>query len=273
MKNKIVAILLCCLMTILFIISCTLPNNYQQTNELVLERQVILDDMELLNDGHPADVPPSYSWYHKGYSWWEPHMFTWAKGPFPPEGFTQIIAWGQVYADETMPDVDIEYPNVRVHLRDMELWILQENDIWIQIGGGEKIDGGAYVADFVGDISKPADIHKENDGGISVQAGSGFNFHFWPYNGQYDIEPYNIKGVLVVCKARLIGVVGNQNPKYLVSIGADYWKPNAQWGGLNQNNIAVGAGRHKYVTKQWQYFTMHTFTPEEVLNVIFPVIR
>ena len=253
--------------------SCSLHSDLQKENELVLNRQVIIDDMDLPNDGHPAGVPSSYSWYHGSYSWWQPHMFQWAKGPYPPEGFTQIIAWGQVYADATLPNADTVFPDIRVHLKDMELWILQQNNVWIQLGGNEKIYGGAYVEDFVGDISKPADIRDEDDGGISVQAGSGFNFHFWPYNGMYSIESYDIKGIFAVCKARLIGGSNSQNPKYLVSIGADYWKPNTQWDGLNQNNIAVGAGRHKYVTRQWQYFTMHTFTPEEVAGITFPVIR
>ena len=242
----------------------------KQIDELTLSRQTIIDDMTLLNDGHPAGVPESYSWYHSAYSWWEPYRAELVKGPFPPEGFTQITAWGQVYADATMPDVNIDYPDVRVHLKDMELWMLQKDNQWIQIGGNEKISGYAYVADFINDEWKETDIRDETDGGISVQAGSGYNFHFWPYGGRHDIDVDNIKGFFVVCKARLIGVGRNQHPKYLISVGADYWKPNTQWAGLNQNNIAVGAGRHKFVTTQWQYYTMHTFTPEEVKSVVFP---
>jgi len=255
--------------------SCSLQDDLRNKDELVLNRQVIINDMVLPNDGHPAGVPTTYSWYHGSYSWWQPNMNQWAKGPYPPEDFTQIIAWGQVYADATLPNADTVFPDIRVHLKDMELWILQQNNTWIQISGGgnDKISGAAYVEDFVNDVSKPADIRDEDDGGISVQAGSGFNFHFWPRSGMQNIDSYNIKGILVVCKARLIGGKSSQNPKYLVSIGADYWKPNTQWGGLNQNNIAVGAGRHKYVARQWQFFTMHTFTPEETADIVFPVIR
>ena len=244
-----------------------------------LTRQVILDDMALPNDGHPAGVPKTFGWYYGSYSWWEPGQFKWAKGPYPPEGFTRILAWGQVYPDETLPDVNKVYPKVRVHLKDMEIWILQKDGNWVRKKKKEDamIDGHAYVSDFAGDEWKKADIRKESDGGISVQAGRNdngkiYNFHFWPDGGEHDIDPDNIRGVLAVCKARLIGVSGHQNPKYLVSIGADYWKPNTKWDGSDVNNIAVGAGLHKWVTAEWQYFTMHTFAPDEVESVVFPAI-
>ena len=256
------------------ILGCnSLQSDNPEQLELELTRQVIIDDMALPNDGHPAGVPNTYAWYEGSYSWWQPQNAEWVKGPYPPEGFTKILPWGQVYADATMPNINIDYPEVRVHLRDMELWILRKNGKWIRLGGKEKVSGQAYVEDFTDDEWKKADVRNESDGGISVKAGSGYNFHFWPSNGEYDIEPGNIKGVLAVCKARLIGVSLNQNPKYLVSIGADYWKPNTRWDGLDENNIAVGAGRHKLVSSEWQYFTMHTFKPEELPGIVFPDIK
>jgi hypothetical protein len=39
------------------------------------------------------------------------------------------------------------------------------------------------------------------------------------------------------------------------------------------NNNDIGIGRYKYVTPEWQYFTMHTFSKEEASKVIFPLER
>jgi len=54
-------------------------------------------------------------------------------------------------------------------------------------------------------------------------------------------------------------------------MGADYWNDlSFQWAGWGVNNDDVGIGRFKYVTPEWNYYTMHTFSEEEVKSIIFP---
>jgi len=56
-----------------------------------------------------------------------------------------------------------------------------------------------------------------------------------------------------------------------MSIGADFWEPNRAITKPNEDiNPSVGGSRHKYVTRDWQPFVFHTFTPQQVSELTFP---
>jgi hypothetical protein len=127
----------------------------------------IAGDMQGRNEGNPHGVPLSYDW---------------ANGPTVTmgnnsNGWRAITAWGVVYeAAEGNPAT-----NTRVNIRNIRTLFLQKSSgKWLLLQNTSTPDGAAYREDFSGDDSKPADIRHEPDGTISVTAGGGYNFHFYP---------------------------------------------------------------------------------------------
>jgi hypothetical protein len=244
----------------LLLSSCT---SFSNTSEnITLSRFDLENDMFLPHEGHPAGVPYSYNWRYRprlGY------------GINIPENWNAIIAWGQVYADQNLPKPDENFPLVRVHIKDLQLYVYQNDGTWKILQDVQNPNGALYTEDFKDNVNKPAKIKYEKEGGISVQAGSGYNFHFYP-DRKETVDRNNIAGIFVVCKARLIGTENHDIlPKYLISIGGDYWRNlTAEWKSDWSNNNDIGIGRFKYITPEWQYFTMHTFSQEEVKKIKFP---
>ena len=224
-------------------------------------------DMFLPHEALPHGVPDGYGWKKKPVIEYGAKM---------PANFKKIIQWGQVYAEQSLPNPDKDFPNIRVHLRNMKIYIYQKDNTWKVLESNAGIGGAHYVENFSGDVNKPAVIHNEPGGGISAQAGSGFNFHFW--GSMQNVDPNNLKGCFVVCEARLIGVQGNQNPKYILNVGADYWRDaglphSSVWtvpAGAPYNIAGLGMGRFKYVTTEWQYFSFHTFSESEMKSIKLP---
>ena len=226
-------------------------------------RYVLINDMFLNHEGIPAGLPNYIGWKYKP---------TVGFGVKIPEGWNAIYAWGQVYADETEPNPNKDFPLVRVHIKDLQLYIYRKNGSWDLIQNEESPIGDAFREDFVDNWNILADIEQEEGGGISVQAGSGLNFHFYPRQ-KNRINGDDIKGVFVICKARLIGTENYDTlPKYLLNIGGDYWRnTRVSWAPDYENNNDIAIGRFKYVTPEWQYFIMHTFSQKEVKKIVFPI--
>lgn len=219
--------------------------------------QTIINDMTLPNAGRPMGVPASYDW---------------AKGPgiglgnHPPTTWHAITAWGQLYVDAKGNPAR----NTRVQIRRMQTYILSKPDgKWHQVQSSQGVDGAAFREDFRDNISKKPNLRRLPDGSVSVTAGGGYNFHFWPTDGRASIDPRDIAGVFVTVEARLI--VGNPNKpddrsraRYLLSVGADYWvNLNAKWNHFKTND-AVAMGRFKYVTVKWKAFNCTTLTGKKL---------
>ena len=208
----------------------------------------IADDMRLPHESRPHGVPDSFDWSTR------PRM---GMGN-DPDAFKAFIAWGQIYeAAEGNPAA-----NTRVQIRNMRAYILSKTDgEWHLIQDSTLVSGAAYREDFAGDVNRPADIRREPDGTLSVTAGEGHNFHFWPASGRVPIDPEDIAGVLVTTQARLILDDPDQpddreQARYVMGVGADYWLSlTAQWDQWKTNGD-VGIGRFRYVTTEWQTFTM-----------------
>jgi hypothetical protein len=183
-----------------------------------------------------------------------------------PRGFRAFIAWGQLYeAAEGNPAT-----NTRVHLRGLQAWILSRRDeTWRRVQDPGPIAGSAYTEDFAGDVNRPADVRDEPSGGISVTAGDGFNFHFWPVAGRIPIDPEDVGGVFTTCQARLVledpaGRDDRATARYVLSIGADYWASlDAVWDQWRTNGD-VGIGKFKYVTTEWRAFNMTSVAADEL---------
>jgi hypothetical protein len=235
---------------------CNYPSFSFSATQTINSLETIISDMKLPHEGKPHGVPEHYGW---------------AKGPGmesgnDPAAFGAIIAWGQVYEDaEGNPA-----KNTRVQLKDIKAYLLSKKDgKWRFIQSSRDVAGAAYVEDFAGDVNKPADIRKEADGSMSVKAGGGYNFHFWPSTGRVEMDPEDIGGVFTTIQARLIIDDPNMpddraKARYLLNMGGDYWlNLNAKWDNWTTNK-GIAMGRFKYIKPEWQAFNMTTLTEDEL---------
>jgi PA14 domain len=219
------------------------------------------DDSILPNEGIPSGVPSYLPWAHgpmKGY------------GKDIPSGWNAFTAWGQIYVQSGWnPPSD---SNTRVQIRALDAWYLSKSTHqWVLLQHADTVSGAAYVEDFANDASKPADTKDEskNGGGISVTAGNGYNYHFWTDRAVI-ADPSDIAAIYTKFESRLVlndpnGPDDRDSSKYLASDGADYWRSlTSGWASDWSNNGSVGHGRFKFVTNDWQIFSLETLTPEQM---------
>jgi len=210
----------------------------------------IVNDMRLAHEGYPHGVPESLDWY------WGPRL---GRIICPP-GWSAMTGWGQVYEwIQGNPAA-----NTRVQLKDMETWYLSGTDFqWHLLQKDEIVFGRAYLEDFSGNTNKEADLRYEADGGISVTAGNGYNFHFWPSSARVNLPNDNMVGWFVTVQARLIlanpdGTDDRKEARYLINMGADWWSSvNAAWADYS-TNTDIGISRFKFVTSEWNAFNLIT---------------
>jgi Ca2+-binding RTX toxin-like protein len=216
-------------------------------------------DMTLAGEAKPHGVPDSYGWNT------EPRVYLGNN----PGRFQAITAWGQLYqAQEGNPAT-----NTRVQLQNIRTYVLRKSTgQWQEVQATLDVQGAAYTEDFVGDVHTNPDVIRLSDGSISVTAGGGHNFHFWPSTGRVSIDPNDIAGVVTSVQARLVvadlaKTDDRSSARYVMNVGGDYWSSTtASWNGLDVNNSEIGQGRFKYVTSEWQTFTMNTLTNDLLLN-------
>jgi len=215
----------------------------------------IINDMKLPGEGLPHGIDVDWST--------KPRV----GAQTPPAGWDAAIAWGQLYEwIDGNPAV-----NTRVQLKDLELHYLSKADHkWHLLQNALVMQGAAYVEDFAGDVSKPADIRYEPGGSVSVTAGDGYNFHFWPNSGRVNFPIDDVVGCFVTVKARLIlndsaGVDDRATAKYVLSVGGDWWQSLTV--GWNQwtTNADMGIGRFRFVTPAWKSYNMYS-VPEDTMR-------
>ncbi|HVW11324.1 MAG TPA: hypothetical protein VHC90_22215 [Bryobacteraceae bacterium] len=218
----------------------------------------ISGDMTGSNEGHPHGVPLSYDW---------------ANGPAMEmgnnsSGWQAMTAWGVVYvASQGNPAT-----NTRVNIRNVQTWFLSKSKgTWTMLQNTSTPDGAAYLEDFSGDTSKAADVRQEPDGTISVTAGNGYNFHFYP-DPRASINPNDIGGFVTIFEARLI--VGDSSlpddrstANYLAGAGGDYYPAlTGGWPGNTSYNPGIAIGKEKYVKTYWRSFAMTTVPASQLAN-------
>jgi len=252
-------------MTILWIILSISGSDYTNTiNELCPASTETLNSIGLIagdrvlpHEGLPHGVPEWYDWSRRPRIGWGTEM----------GNFRAFIVWGQVYEDSE-GGIAI---NTRIQIRNIRAYLWDKQDgTWHLIQSNDSVEGGAYREDFVDDINVEANSRIENDGGLSVLVGDGYNFHFWSPDGRITLDPERVGGIFTTVQARLI----IDNPylpddraqaRYLMSMGADYWlDENIQWRADWSTNGDVAIGRFRYITNEWQAFNMTTLTPLEL---------
>lgn len=220
-------------------------------------------DVGAPNDAPPDGVPSGYSWYHSAA---QPGW-----GNNPRTDWHSMTAWGQLYAAEGWrPE---QAPNTRVQIKNIETWVLSKSTHqWTAVQMAEKVDGSAFASNFGNNGNSGVTVKDESSrgGGTSVTAGNGFNYHFW--TSRADIDPNDIAGMYTKFQSRLIldnpnGADDRAQSRYIASAGADYWRSrDADWAADWSNSGGVGGGRFKFVTNDWQNFSMQTLSADELLK-------
>jgi hypothetical protein len=203
---------------------------------------------------------------HAGLMHGVPLTYNWAERPRvgvgnrpARHGFHAVSAWGQVYESaEGSPA-----RNVRVACRDISLYLLSRSTgKWRRANASRHVNGANYVEDFIGNVSKPADLRKEPHGAVSATLGGGWNFHLYSMRGRAPIDPADVAGVVSVYSARVImddphGPDERHLARYLASAGADYWLD--PYVGAAPGTVAdVGIGKARYLTSEWLTLSMST---------------
>ncbi|MCE1229099.1 MAG: hypothetical protein LWX11_06400 [Firmicutes bacterium] len=218
--------------------------------------EAVANDIVLPHEGRPHGVPSSFSWA----------LNPTISAGNNPGNFTAMIAWGSMYEDANGNPAT----NTRVQLRDIKAYMLSKGDgQWRLLQSSVGMVGAAYHEDFAGNEAKAADLRHESDGSISVTAGGGYNFHFYP-SARATIDPNDIAGIFTTVKARLI--VGNPSlpddratARYLVNMGGDYWvNQTALWTNDGSTVKGIALARFKYVKTGWRSFNMTTLTEAQL---------
>lgn len=213
-------------------------------------------DMLAHGEGLPHGVPLSYEWRNT------PVLIMGNNS----SGWKAITAWGAIYEDSKGNPAT----NTRVNIREMRLYLLRKaSQKWVLLQDTSTPIGAAYREDFAGDINQVADIRREPDGTISVTAGRGYNFHFFPAS-RASLDCADIGGIVMVLQARLI--TGDptkpddrRSARYLCSGGADYYPAiTGSWPGNASFNPGVAIGKFKYVRNEWRSFAMTTLTKAQL---------
>ncbi len=253
----------------LMFITCDGGKPVIETEEEIRYEEIISEisrDMKLPHEAPPHGIPTYYSWKY---------VPTMGRGNTLPPGWEAIIAWGQLFVDETQDNSEDPAPNTRVALKDLRILLLDKSGHWSELGNF-PIVGGLYEEDFSLNINKDADIRQESDGSISTKAGQGYNFHFY-WDRRIAIDGDNIMGLIAVVSGKLIlddpsKPDDRANSKYILGSGADYWRDfTSVWAPEEGNNAAVALGRLKRVGNEWRKYYMHTLTEDTFKNYPIPL--
>lgn len=218
--------------------------------------ELVISDMQGQHESRLQGVPNSYDWSQA------PRI---GLGNNPGR-LQAITAWGIVNEASGGNSAT----NTRVEIGEVRTYLLRKsNNRWLTLQNSIP-EGAAFREDFIDNINVPADVRQEPQGTISVKAGSGFNFHFWPRN-RATIDSNDVAGIAIAFRARLI--VDNRNladdrgsARYLALAGADYWLDTTSGWNHLQTNQDAAIGKAKFVTREWKYFNMTTASPEVLRN-------
>jgi len=240
--------------------------NSKNTLKAANTAQTIIDDMTLSPDA-PLHGTEAMSW---GLGEASPQPMPAPAKNFLGQWWEAMTDWGQVY----IPRSGSTATNTRCQIRNVTTKLLRTNGTWETVQSS-AFGGSAYVEDFANNTNKDAGARDEssNGGGLSVIVGvgdwAGYNYHFYT-SGRAFVDVNNIVGVFTTCEARLImsdtgGTDDRANCKNLLQMGSDWWL-NTTTGWLPDwsANSGIGGSRSKWVTSDWQSYSMCSLTPAQI---------
>ncbi len=219
---------------------------------------LILSDMRGKHEGCPYGVPLGYSWQAN------PEV----QVEFPPDGFSAIIGWGQVYQDCSVSSVP---SNLRVHLRRMKVYGLSKSTgRWTLMQSTSDFTGSTYSPSY-DSCCIGTNVRQESEG-ISFVPLAGRPFHFYP-KSRASINGPDISGIFVTMEGRLIldnptGPDNTAQAKLMLGSGVDWWRDlTAPFVSDFSNNRGAIQGKLKFLTKDWKAFNGHTFKDYRITSL------
>lgn len=178
-----------------------------------------------------------------------------------------ITAWGQVYEWAGESPVT----NIRVHLRNMKLYALNDEG-WQLLQDGSDYgpgEGNGYLEGTnlpedskVGEIL--SDIRTELSGGMSFTMEPDKRFLWWIATWPRPTIPEGTIAFYVTIEARLIPdddpEVELDKAKYLLGLSADYYQFDNTIG--SEPGAFTAHPRYRFLTSNWQTFTCYAGGPE-----------
>ncbi len=153
--------------------------------------------------------------------------------------------------------------NVRIQMRAMKVFAKSKSTgKWRQVNRSEE--AGAIICPHGSNYyhcERKGELRKEASGGVSARPINNFNFHGW-WGSREKIDGADLAAIMVTLQARLIPDQLDKpddrpKAKMLMQVGADYYRRDDS---ADTVLPAVGLSRVKFLTSQWQSYTMTTFS-------------
>jgi len=235
-------------------------------NSTAVTLQQLKDDITLPHELSPLPIiPTTWGWSYHGW----PYQNQCGPRNFPDDGRDYYNPWGQIFPDPSTP----ENLNAGFELGKITFYIkLKSTGQWYTYEHGEMNDG--YI--FYGESALPEvpgtyySPIRGPGGGLFYKLGMGnwkqdTGLHNWPSHSHEWIDNPDVEHVAVSITARIAlqnpqGVDDRDKAKYLIGIGVDH-----RWQSGNGPIIqGVLMSRHRYLTNEWQTFTMHSICPDMI---------
>lgn len=246
--------------------SCVQVSVNASVNSTSVTFQQLKNDITLPHEMSPLPIiPTGWGWSYHGNPW------NTSCGPrnFPDDGRDYYNPWGQIFPDPSTP----ENLNAGFELSDITFYIkLKSTGKWYTYEHG-KVSGG-YI--FYGESALPKVPNTAwkpitgPGGGLFYKLGMGnwsqdTGAHWWPQHSHELIDNPDVEHAAVSIKARIVlqnpgGVDDRAKAKYLIGIGVDHRLLEGD-GPIIEG---VLMSRHRYLTNEWQTFTMNSICPNMV---------
>lgn len=205
----------------------------------------------LPHQARPAGVPSSYDWASAA-----------RPGRMNDAGsFRALTGWGQVHEIHGYRG-EVDSTAWRLELKNFRTYICSGVSRKWTVALDSRPTGAYFRADFAGNQSSHAKWSYPK--GLSAVPLATGALHFWHGGRRARLPDGPICGVLVVAQARIKPSVqlGPANKyleqRYVLSLGADYWKnESVEWDNYRTNKD-VGIGRFMLLTSEWQWYAMST---------------
>ncbi|UPJ66910.1 hypothetical protein [Bradyrhizobium sp. 191] len=214
------------------------------------------------SEGFPAGVPSSYNWYH---GWNDGGLWS------PPEDFTAVEGWGQVYPkvgapSYSNPSATVEVANAKTYVRMKQAgeWTL------VQDQSGTQLTGGHFVPDFAGNVAIPMKATPLAGATIAFDVPpAGYNNHFW-YKARGTYAADTVDAVYVQMEMR----VTDPNLSLVAMVGADWWRDaRAPYLEDHSNNPGVGGSNWIELSTQWKTIGFYSMSAEDFRANPAPPLR
>jgi hypothetical protein len=225
--------------------------------------QQLKDDITLPHEKAPLPViPTSWGWSYHGF----PYQDSCGPRNYPDDGKDYYNPWGEILPDPSTPtnlNAGFELGPITFYIK------LKSTGKWYTYEHGEVSEGYIFygepaLPEVPGTVYSPI---RGPGGGLFYKLGMGNwgqneGAHFWPPHSHEYIDNPDVEQVAVSITGRITlqdpnGIDDRNKAKYIIGIGVDH-----RYSGGNGPIIeAVLQGRHRYLTNEWQTFTMHSICP------------